>query len=300
MTSGSRTRASRARSPRTPSWRRSARSSGSACRASARSSTRSRRAARSAGVVPIENSVHGTVRENYDLLLEHDLELRAEVVVPVRLCLAALPGERLDDIERVYSHIQALGQAEAFLRTRPWALLTTYNTAGAGRLIVDRAERGSAAVLSPRAAGPVRARDPGRRDPGRRRQPDPVPGHRPTRRRAAAARRSTAGPTMRTTIVLAVRNEPGALLRVLAVFADHGLNMSTIESRPSRERAWEYVFWVDLDADRAAPAAGRRARRPPGGHDDGPGPRLVPAAGRAAERRTGPDRAGRARARSSA
>ena len=59
----------------------------------------------------------------------------------------------------------------------------------------------------------------------------------------------------RTTIVLAVRNEPGSLLRVLSVFAEHGLNMSTIESRPSRERAWEYVFWVDLDVDRAEPAA---------------------------------------------
>ena len=66
--------------------------------------------------------------------------------------LAALPGQGLDDIERVYSHIQALGQAEAFLRTRPWQLLTTYNTAGAGKSIVERGERGAAAVLSPRAA----------------------------------------------------------------------------------------------------------------------------------------------------
>ena len=207
----------------------------------------------SAGVVPIENSVHGTVRENYDLLLEHELELRAEVVVPVRLCLAALPGERLDDIERVYSHIQALGQAELFLRTRPWSLLTTYNTAGAGRLIVDRAERGSAAVLSPRAAALFgldiladeiqdvadnRTRFLVIARPGAEVPPLAIDGE--------AARR--------TTIVLAVRNEPGALLRVLAVFADHGLNMSTIESRPSRERAWEYVFWVDLDADRTTPA----------------------------------------------
>jgi prephenate dehydratase len=205
------------------------------------------------GVVPIENSVHGTVRENYDLLLEHELELRAEVVVPVRLCLAALPGERLDDIERVYSHIQALGQAELFLRTRPWSLLTTYNTAGAGRLIVDRSERGSAAVLSPRAAAlfGLEILADGIQDvadnrtrflviarPGADLPPLAIDG--------AAARR--------TTIVLAVRNEPGALVRVLAVFADHGLNMSTIESRPSRERAWEYVFWVDLDADRTAPA----------------------------------------------
>ena len=105
-----------------------------------------------AGVVPIENVINGTVRENYDLLLEFDLQIRGEVVVPVRLCLAALPGQRIEDIERVYSHIQALGQAEAFLRARPWQLLTTYNTAGAGKAIVERGERGAAAVLSPRAA----------------------------------------------------------------------------------------------------------------------------------------------------
>ena len=104
------------------------------------------------GVLPIENVVQGTVRETYDLLLEHDLVIVGEVIVPVHLCLAALPGERLESIERVYSHIQALGQAEAFLRSRPWSLLTTYNTAGAGKLIVDRQERGAAAVLSPRAA----------------------------------------------------------------------------------------------------------------------------------------------------
>ena len=105
-----------------------------------------------AGVVPIENLVNGTVRENYDLLMAFPLEIRGEVVVPVHLCLAALPGERLETIERIYSHIQALGQADAFLRTRPWTLLTTYNTAGAGKSIVERGERGAAAVLSPRAA----------------------------------------------------------------------------------------------------------------------------------------------------
>src|SRR6185503_7877966 len=105
-----------------------------------------------AGVVPIENLVNGTVREVYDLLLEHDLEITGEVVVPVELCLAALPGRSIDDVERVYSHIQALGQAERFLRTRSWSLLTTYNTAGAGRFIVDQGDAAAAAVLSPRAA----------------------------------------------------------------------------------------------------------------------------------------------------
>ena len=62
------------------------------------------------------------------------------------------------------------------------------------------------------------------------------------------------GGAPRTTLALAVRNEPGTLLAVLEVFARHGLNMSKLESRPSRERAWEYVFWVDLDADGSDPA----------------------------------------------
>jgi len=202
--------------------------------------------ANAAGVVPIENVVNGTVRENYDLLLEHDVAIVGEVVVPVRLCLAALPGQGVDEIERVYSHIQALGQAEAFLRTRPWQLLTTYNTAGAGKSIVERGERGAAAVLSPRAAAlfglEILANDIQDVADNRTRflilapsgveLPAPLEG----------------GPR-RTTLALAVRNEPGTLLAVLEVFARHGLNMSKLESRPSRELPWEYVFWVDLDAD---------------------------------------------------
>ena len=72
--------------------------------------------------------------------------------MPVRLCLAALPGQAIEDIERVSSHVQALEQASDFLRSRPWTLVSTYNTAGAGKDIVERGERGSAAVLSPRAA----------------------------------------------------------------------------------------------------------------------------------------------------
>ena len=205
-----------------------------------------------AGVVPIENVINGTVRENYDLLVEHELQIVGEVVVPVRLCLAALPGQTVEEIERVYSHIQALGQAEAFLRSRSWQLLTTYNTAGAGKAIADRGESGAAAVLSPRAAAlfglEVLADEIG-----------DLPGNRTrfvvlARHGAGAAASVGDHAPRRTTLVLAVRNEPGTLLAVLRVFAEHGLNMSKLESRPSRERAWEYVFWVDLDADDADPA----------------------------------------------
>jgi len=204
-----------------------------------------------AGVVPIENVIHGTVRENYDLLIEYELAIVGEVVVPVELCLAALPGQTIDDIERVYSHIQALGQAEAFLRSRAWQLLSTYNTAGAGKAIADAGERGAAAVLSPRAAGVF----------GLDILADGI-GDLPDNRTRFVVLGGDAGlPALiapparrRTTLVVAVRNEPGTLLAVLQVIAGHGLNMRKLESRPSRERAWEYVFWIDLDGDLADPA----------------------------------------------
>jgi prephenate dehydratase len=214
----------------------------------------------SAGVVPIENVINGSVRETYDLLLEHDLAISAEVVVPVRLSLAALPGQGLDQIERVYSHIQALGQAEGFLRRRSWQLLTTYNTAGAGKSIVDRGERGAAAVLSPRAAGmfglEILADDIG-----------DAPGNRtrfiviareagetaPAEARADASAGTGAHAQWRTTLAFGVRNEPGSLLRVLAVFAQRSVNLSRLESRPSRTRDWEYVFWTDIDGAAGMP-----------------------------------------------
>src|SRR6478609_9679054 len=209
--------------------------------------------AAAAGVVPIENVIHGTVRENYDLLLEHDLAIRGEVVVPVTLALAALPGQRIDDIERVYSHIQALGQAEAFLRARPWQLLSTYNTAGAGKAIADTGERGAAAVLSPRAAAlfglEVLADEIGDQEANRTRFV--VIGPEGAQVPPLRAELST---VPRTTIVVAVRNEPGTLLAVLRVLAGHGLNMRKLESRPMRERPWEYVFWIDLDGASGEPA----------------------------------------------
>ncbi|HEX9044992.1 MAG TPA: prephenate dehydratase [Candidatus Limnocylindrales bacterium] len=216
------------------------------------------------GVLPIENLVNGTVRENEDLLLEHDLQIVAEVIVPVRLCLAALPGERIDGIERVYSHIQALGQADRFLRTRPWSLLTTYNTAGAGKMIAERGERGAAAVLSPRAAAwfglEVLADSIQNVADNRTRFVVVVrPGFAPEPSWFAVPVVGPGAPhglhEMRTTLAVAVPDEPGALHRVLGVLAANGVNMSMIESRPLKGRAWEYVFWIDLDAGAEEPGA---------------------------------------------
>ena len=202
------------------------------------------------GIVPIENVVFGTVQQVQDLLGASDVLIVGEVIVPVRLCLAALPGQRLEDIERVYSHIQALGQAEAFLRSRSWSLLAATNTAGSGKMLVERGERGSAAVLSPRAAGllglEVLAHDIQSEPRNRTRflviaPPGTVPDG------AAAAT------DMHSTLLVAVRNEPGTLVRVLLVLSAHALNMTKLESRPSRTSSWDYVFWIDVDSDMCAP-----------------------------------------------
>ncbi len=203
-----------------------------------------------AGVLPIENVVGGGVREVYDLLLDSQLAVVGEVIVPVRLCLAALPGQGLEAIERVYSHIQALTQAEPFLRSRPWTLLAATNTAGSGRMIADRGELGAAAVLSPRAAAlfglEILAAD--------------IQAERSNRTRFLVLARpgsiglptpATAAPdgSRRSALVFSVRNQPGTLVRALGIIAAHGINMTKLESRPSREGTWEYVFWVDLDED---------------------------------------------------
>jgi len=205
-----------------------------------------------AGVVPIENLVNGSVREVYDLLLEHELFITGEVVVPVDLCLAALPGTAIDDVQRVYSHIQALGQAERYLRQRPWSLLTTYNTAGAGKFVAEQGDRTAAAVLSRRAAAVY-----GLTILAESIQDEPE--NRTKFLVLAAAEWAETRPAepssaaSRTTLAFGVRNEPGTLLDALRVFADRSINMSKLESRPSRGAAWEYVFWADLDAHREDP-----------------------------------------------
>ena len=217
-----------------------------------------------AGVVPIENLVNGSVREVYDLLLEHQLRIDREVVVPVELCLAALPGQSIEAIERVYSHIQALGQAQRYLRTRPWNLLTTYNTAGAGRFILDQGDRGAAAVLSRRAAAGLglQVLADGIQDvPDNRTRflilvsgESEGEGEVSGEGEAGSGGASPAAGPFRTTLAFGVRNEPGTLLAVLEVFARRGINLSNLESRPSRSAAWEYVFWADLDAHAEDPA----------------------------------------------
>jgi prephenate dehydratase len=207
-----------------------------------------------AGVVPIERSAGGSVREIYDLLFKFDeIRIAAEVTVPIHLALMALPGQTIDSIERVYSIAQALDQADEFLRSRPWQVLTSYNTAGAAKAIADSGEMAAAAVASPRVAPmyglEILAQDVQTGLANRTRfaviAREDLPGEwlKPA---------TSAGP-MKTTLVWAVRNVPGSLYRCLGCFAERKINLSRLESRPSRGVRWEYVFWADLDSDPDSP-----------------------------------------------
>jgi prephenate dehydratase len=210
------------------------------------------------GVIAIESSLGGSIRETYDLLAEfYDRGVRivGEVSVPVRLALLALPGQSIEWIDRVYSHAQALAQADEFLRSREWQVLTTYNTAGAARMIADRRERRAAAIASPRVAElyglEILATDIQSGDENRTRfavlaRVDDGRGESEAREPVDAPRK--------TTLVFAVRNVPGSLHRCLGAFAARGVNLSRLESRPARRARWEYVFWVDVDADAAEPS----------------------------------------------
>lgn len=210
-----------------------------------------------AGVIAIESSLAGTIRETYDLLAEfYDRGIRivGEVAVPVRLALLALPGQSLDWIDRVYSHAQALVQADTFLRSREWQVMTTYNTAGAARMIAERRERRAAAVASPRVAAlyglEILADDIQAGEENRTRFAvlalEAAVGVTDDRDAVLAPPASDAA--FRTTLVFAVRNVPGSLHRCLGAFAARGVNLSSLESRPARRARWEYVFWVDVDA----------------------------------------------------
>jgi len=196
------------------------------------------------GILPIENSIGGTIHRNYDLLLEHELPIVAEVEHPIVHHLLALPGTRLADVRRVYSHPQALAQCERFLRRMTGVeIAATYDTAGSAKLIREQGLRDTAAIASARAAEifGLETLETGVQDYA----------HNVTRF-LLVGRGAPLGEPEKTTIVFTVSNEPGALHKALGVFAQRGIDLTKLESRPIRGRPWEYFFYADLAVPRQA------------------------------------------------
>jgi prephenate dehydratase len=199
------------------------------------------------GVLPIENSIGGTIHRNYDLLQQHDeLTIVGEVELPVIHCLAALPGTKLADINQIYSHPQALAQCDRYLRSLTGVeIVATYDTAGSAKLIRDRQLTTTAAIASERAASifnldvlKTSIQD----------YADNITRFLIVTRPDAAANVMGPREPNKTTVVFTLPNVPGSLFRALSVFALRDIDVTKIESRPIPGRPWEYLFYLDVAA----------------------------------------------------
>jgi prephenate dehydratase len=195
------------------------------------------------GILPVENSIGGSIHRNYDLLLEHDLPIVGEVTLPITHNLMALPGTALADVKRILSHPQALAQCERFLRGMSGiSVEATYDTAGSAKLVKEHNLADAAAIASERAAKVfgleiLRAEIQDYSDN--------------ITRFLVISRASETGEQVdKTTVVFSLPNEPGSLFKALSVFALRDIDLTKIESRPIRGRPWEYLFYVDIPIGR--------------------------------------------------
>jgi 3-deoxy-7-phosphoheptulonate synthase len=210
------------------------------------------------GIVPVENSLTGSIHQNYDLLLQYpDVRIAGEQKIRIVHNLIGFPDTALADIRRVYSHPQGLAQCAAFLDEHPeWERVSWDDTAGAVRHVAESGDRVNVAIASEEAARvhglavlrqAIEANPQNytrfvviERDSGVEGEEAPASGR--------------AGRPDKASFCFATADRPGALFAALKVLADRGLNMKKLESRPIPGRPWQYQFYLDVDvpADRAA------------------------------------------------
>jgi prephenate dehydratase len=199
------------------------------------------------GIVPMENSIGGTIHRNYDLLVDHELAITGEVEIDVVHCLQALPGTTIADVKTVYSHPQALAQCEQYLKQLGVAVEAVYDTAGGAKLVKEQNLTNAAALASRRAAEVF----------GLEVLQEAVQDYEYNITRFFVIGGAQPKEANKTTIVFALPSTPGSLFKALSVFALRDINLSKLESRPMRGRPWEYLFYVDIEARRDDLQTGR-------------------------------------------
>ncbi len=199
-----------------------------------------------AAALPIENTLAGSVHENYDLLLKFNFEITAETSVRIVHHLIAPPGTKFEQIRRVYSHPVALNQClDFFARHKRVERMPFYDTAGSVKMIMAERPPGAAAIASDLAAKIYRGRILKREiedDQQNFTRFFLLEPHGAKPRDSRADRRKP----WKTSLVFSTRNVPGALFRALSALALRDLNLVKIESRPLRGKPWEYMFYLDL------------------------------------------------------
>jgi len=194
------------------------------------------------GVVPIENSIEGSINQTYDLFLIHNLKVCGEIIRKIDHCLIANPNTKLDSIKVVYSHPQALAQCGNFLERLGCDLIPTYDTAGSVKMMKEKKLKDAGAIASERAAEIY----------GMKILAKEIADNPNNYTRFFALSKNDSPPTGRdkTSIIFSVKHVPGSLYRALEEFAKRNISLTKIESRPTKRTPWEYNFYLDFEGHR--------------------------------------------------
>jgi len=194
------------------------------------------------GVVPLENSLTGSIHENYDLLLEYDVKIVGELTIRIIHHLIGHPGTGIEDIQRIYSIPQVFQQCRQFLdRHDDWEQVSVKDTASAVKRIIKAGNPTEAAIGSREAAESY-----GMEIIEEGIETNPMNF---TRFVVICTEQLERGPHSKSSVIFSTGNRPGALFDILKIFADNSINLVKLESRPIHGKPWEYMFYVDLEAD---------------------------------------------------
>jgi prephenate dehydratase len=202
------------------------------------------------GLLPVENSIAGTVAQVYELLLDHDLRVQAEIIFRIEHMLLAAPGTRLQDIRRVKSHPQALSQCEGFIQRRGLEAIAANDTAGSAQDLAQHPDARTAVIAS-RLAGELYDLEVIERDVA-----DDT--YNFTRFFVVGLDDSPHDDrSQKTSVVFATRHKPAALYDCLGAFARNHVNLTKLESRSRRSHPWQYWFYLDFEGHAEDPACER-------------------------------------------
>jgi prephenate dehydratase len=190
-------------------------------------------------LAPIENSLEGSVTEAYDLLLGSTIKVTGEMNLRIVHSLIGHRDVRKEEIQTVYSHPQALAQCRRYLRVLGAETIATYDTAGSVKMVKERNENDSAAIASRAAANvyDMYVIDEGIEDEE----------NNYTRFLLLSRNETEPSGADKTSIIFSASHSPGSLYRALETFSSRGINLTKIESRPTRQNPWEYFFFVDFE-----------------------------------------------------